>query len=151
MDDLKKRILMARKPVRPPRGGEATTTGDVEASIAPVSNSSFGSLKKKGMTSHKAQPAAYHAHRWADSMLREHAPRDVRVTLAVRDAARRAEAKGLDPTVDGIYVTSSIREGWNLQSDQLSKGLSFLKRQHFIKFVEQRKGRHARFLLVSPC
>ena len=114
-----------------------------------MSNSPFVifDIKKRCKVAH---PQIKQAHSWADSLLRSIAGRQERVILAVRDAARQAENLGLNPTRDGIYVTSSIRNAWNLKSDQLSKGLRTLEGAGYIRFTDIKKGRHARFLLTSP-
>ncbi|MCH7226866.1 hypothetical protein [Haloferula sp. A504] len=86
---------------------------------------------------------------WADDVLRKKARRHERVILAVRDAARQAERLGKDISVDDIYVADSIREGWNLRSDQLSKGLTALEKQGVVRFTrKRRRGPHARFVLI---
>jgi hypothetical protein len=66
----------------------------------------------------------------------------------VRDAARQAERLGKNPTVDEIYVADSVRAGWNLKPDQLSKGLRYLEEKRFIRLTSSRRGRHARFVLT---
>lgn len=55
----------------------------------------------------------------------------------------------MNPEQDEIYVTSVIRDGWNLSADQLSKGLKSLEKKRMIRLTTQRKGRHARFLLLQ--
>ena len=67
--------------------------------------------------------------------------------LAVRDAARMAEKNGVNPGECPIYVGGAIRAGWNLSSDQLSKGLKQLEQACEIRVVERKKGRHTRFIL----
>ena len=142
MVDLRSQILSARKPVAPDAACTPAAADSRPGSIAPESNSSFGIFdKKKKMLS---SGSANQAHMWADDLLRSIAGRQERVVLAVRDAARIAEKQGLTPAHDEIYVTSSIRDGWNLKPDQLSKGLKDLGEKGFIRFTCSRRGRHAR-------
>ena len=117
-------------------GSRSYTQG---ASIAPQSDSSFVIIDSKEVMSHQ----------WADRYLKAEANRFERVTLAVRDAARCAERKRLNPLDDEIYVTSSIRKSWGLSSDQLSKGLKDLEAKQMIKVTSRRKGKHARLVLVA--
>ena len=142
MGDLRSQILDARKPAEAPL---------VDESIAPGDYSPFGTLSKSSNWSQKKSDrlVVQKAHRWADSLLRDLARRQELVILAVRDAARQAEAKGLDPQKDEIYVANSIRRAWSLTSDQLSKGLKQLEKQGAIRFTHRRRGRHVRFQLVK--
>lgn len=148
MVDLRNKILAARKPAPPPEA-DAAAGGELR-SIATRSNSPFGIFDREKKSGFKTS-ASRHAHVWADGVLRARAGRNERVILAVRDAARQAERLGRNPVEEGIYVAASIREGWNLKSDQLSKGLSFLEAHGLIRFTQQRRrGPHARFVLVKP-
>jgi hypothetical protein len=145
MADLRARILSARKPVDASPGASTCDAGR----IAPEGNSSFGILSKTPQGLLNTRHPVQEAHVWADTALRASAPRRERVILAVRDAARQAESKGLKPQVDEIYVASSIRQAWNLSAVQLSKGLKDLDDRGEIRFTCQKRGRHARFTLLS--
>lgn len=153
MDDLSRQILSARKPTIL-RGlpDSSTATGET-ASIAPQSYSSFGiyDIKKNTQSLPKMPTTPNQAHVWTDDLLRIVAGRQERVILAVRDAARQVEKKRLNPMIDDIYVTSSIRKAWNLSSDQMSKGLKALVGSGSIRFTNQKKGRHVRFILRTLC
>lgn len=154
MADIRNKILATRKPAAQlggvhddySKGVEGGSISLVDESISPEGNSSFGICSKT--TSCKGVNKGNLSVRWADDLLRGTAGRNTRVALAVRDAARCAEAKGLSPMDDAIYVASSIREGWKLSTDQLSKGLKALEGRGAIRFTSRRRGRHARFLLT---
>lgn len=146
MVDLRSQILSARKPVHSQdRSATSAITGK-PASIAPEGNSPFG-IYDRNKKSRVARPPTKQAHAWADRLLRSVAGRRERAVLAVRDAARKAEQMGLNPTRDEIYVASSIREAWNLKSDQLSKELRQMAENGAIRFSHRQRGRHARFTL----
>ena len=147
MVDLRSQILSARKPVERQNSSDTLAACGKTQSIAPGGNSPFG-IFDTNKKSRGDYPAVKQAHTWADSLLRLLAERQERVVLAVRDAARQAEKRGIDPTRNEIYVASSIRNAWNLKSDQLSKGLRGLETDGHIRFTEIRKGRHVRFLLT---
>jgi hypothetical protein len=147
MVDLRSQILSARKPSNQEGSSSPAAAGEKPGSIAPESNSSFGIFDNNKKST---QRSANQPHKWADDLLRSIAGRQERVVLAVRDAARIAEKQGLDPAHDEIYVTSSIRDAWNLKPDQLSKGLKDLGEKGFIRFTCSRRGRHARFVIAKP-
>lgn len=149
MDELRNRILSARKPAQTQSPSEAAAACGKVPSIAPEGNSSFGIFNYKRVTALRSSPAA-EGHRWADGLLRSTAGRKERVILSVRDATRQAEKRGLNPHKDDIYVASSIRKAWNLKPDQLSKGLTQLAAQGAIRITQSQRGRHARFVLVRP-
>ena len=149
MVNLRSQILSARKPTTPEGSSGAAAAGGKSGSIAPEGNSPFGIFDRKNKRK-AAHVSIKLAHTWADGLLRSIAGRQERVVLAIRDAARQAEKQGLDPTRDEIYVASSIRTGWKLKPDQLSKGLRSLEADGHIRFTEIRKGRHTRFLLTRP-
>lgn len=69
--------------------------------------------------------------------------------MAVRDAARMAESKGVDPFEKPFYVALAIAKGWNLDTRHLSSGLKVLSKGGQIMITDSRKGRHTRMLLVK--
>ena len=152
--DLQQAILAARKPVVGASTGGHVGFRAKEPSIALASESialggysPFGYLGgSHNQPSPSSKGGGNVGHRWADSILRNEGRR-VRVLLAVRDAARMAQKNGINPGEDPIYVGGAIRSGWNLSSDQLSKGLKQLEQFGEIRVVERKKGRHTRFLL----
>lgn len=161
VDKSRAYILSARMPVSKQAQKVANDDTEKRERIAPQGYTSPGRIAPGGYSPFtssftnksnsncdipKGRPTAT-AVKWADDHLKKKASRFERVVLAVRDAARRAEAKQLNPGKDAIYVTSVIREGWNLSPDQLSKGLRGLEEKRMIRVTERRKGRHARFVL----
>ena len=162
--DIRAHILSARRPVSKKAKQVADKDIVKEERIAPEDytspgriapedyspfTSSFTNKSNSNGDTSEGRPIAA-AVKWADDHLKKNASRFERVTLAVRDAARCAEAKKMNPMKDEIYVTATIRKGWNLTPDQLSKGLKVLEEKQMIKFTDRRRGRHARFVLIRP-
>ena len=149
--DIEKIRRARRQPVEPaetiPFGGN---TGS--ASIPAKGNTSFNSsFKKRSSGKHPEKNVASvstSVSKWADDALKNTAPRRVRALLAIRDAARIASRKGLDPSKDPIYVSDNIRKGWNLSPKDLSTGVSELRKRGLLILQEPRvKGKHARFTI----
>ena len=88
------------------------------------------------------------AYSWSEDFLRIHGSNRDRVLMAVRDAAKVLERKGVDPSAEQFYVATSIAKGWNLKPRQLSDGLKELAKAGCIAIKESRKGKHVRMTLI---
>ena len=98
----------------------------------------------------KAASAKAPVYKWSDQILKQHGSSFDRVVLAIRDAASCAVKRRKDPCKDPIYVTKTIREGWQLTSKDLSRGLKQLEELgRIVRTTPGVRGRNARFTLVA--
>ena len=150
-ENLSDAIRRARKEMPPPEEDRESTLSTINFEHSSFDKGCRGA-KRRHRRKKKRAASFTTTDRWAESQLRVHGSVRDRTIMAVRDAAKMAQSKKTDPYSNQFYVGKAIAKGWNLDAQQLYRGLSALEKIGMIVIRERRKGRYARIgpLLMEP-